>query len=156
MNRRKLISTAPAAMVLAGAAAGVAVTAVAAPMPSPILDAAREIATLNRQHEAADVPHADSAELDHIWLRIWSQEKFILAAMPTTVAEAMVILMVGAGQVYTAGDCQGAGAMADAGMLAVARATRYLAGTSGISVADFGGDLYLPADAAPLGLGRAA
>ncbi len=72
MNRRKLLSTAPAAVVLAGTAAGVAVTAVAAPMPSPILDAARKIAALNRQHEVADVPGAKATELERIWQRIWS------------------------------------------------------------------------------------
>jgi hypothetical protein len=155
VNRRELLSAGPAVMVLVGAGVGVAVSS-AAPPSSPVLDAACEIAALNRQHEAADVPHADSRELDRIWLQIWSQEKFILAATPTTVAEAMVILMVGAGQVYTAGDCEGAHAMADAGMLAVARATRYLAGTAGVSVADFGGDLYLPLLPRPACVGRAA
>jgi hypothetical protein len=153
MNRRNLLAAAPAVVVLAGAAAGPA-AAVAA--PSLILDAARQIAALNRQYDAADVPGAKSAELDRIWRQIWSLEQTILAAMPATVPEAMVILMVGAGQVYTAGDCEGAGAMADAGMSAVARAIQYVAGTSGVSMADFGGDLYLPADAAPLGVGRAA
>lgn len=50
MTRRKLLSAAPAVMVLAGVAAGVAVATAAAPLPSPILDAARRIAALNWQH----------------------------------------------------------------------------------------------------------
>jgi len=153
MNRRNLLAVAPAVVVLAGAAAGPAAAVTAS---SPILDAARQIAAFNRQYDAADVPGAKNAELDRIWRQIWSLEQTILAATPATVPEAMIIAMVGAGRVYTAGDCEGAGAMADAGMSAVARATRYLAGTSGVSLADFGGDLYLPADAAPLGVERAA
>lgn len=141
MNRRKLLSTAPAAMLLAGAAAG---GTAAPPLASPILDAARRIAVLNQQHDAADAVRAGGAELDRIWCLVQSQEAFILAATPTTVTEAMVVLMVAVGNIDTAGNSEAADAMDDAATSAAARATRCLARVTGVDVAEFGGDVYLP------------
>lgn len=151
MNRRNLLAAAPAVLIVTGAAASPA----AAVVPSPILGAARQIAALNLQHEQADVPCADGRTLDAIWEQIWAQERFILDGTPATVSEAMVILMVAAGNLDTAGNCEAAHAMATSALSATARATRYLAGTTGVDVAEFGGDLYLPAAAAPSCMGRA-
>ena len=147
MIRRTLLAAAPVAVALAGA--GVA-PAAAAPLPSPILDAARQIATLSLQHDEADVPGAGYAEMNRIWRLIGSQEKIILAATPTTVAEAMAVLMVASGNLDEQDD------LFCAAKSAAARAVRYLAGTAGVDVAEFGGDFYLPADVAPSCMGRAA
>jgi len=110
VNRRNLLAAAPAFVVLAGAAARPAAAAAAA--SSPILDAARQIATLDRQHEQADVPGADNAVLDAIWAQVWARERFILNATPATVTEAMVVLMVAAGNLDTASTFDDAGATA--------------------------------------------
>ena len=129
--------------------AGTAPAAVAA--SSPILNAARGITVLNQQHDQADVPHADGAVLDRIWRQVRLLEQTILAATPATIAEAMVILMVAAGNLDMASSCEDAGSIVNAAMDAAARATRFLASAAGVSVAEFGGDLYLPAST-----GRAA
>ena len=152
MNRRSLLSAGPAAMALAGAA----VSPAAAAASSPVLDAARQIAALNLQHEQADVPGADGAALDRIWGQVWPLEGFILAAAPATITEAMVILMVAVGSLDRAAASDGVGAITNAAMDAASRASRYLAGAAGVSVADFGGDLYLPACPEPACMGRAA
>ncbi len=156
MNRRKLLFAGPAVMVLAGAAAGVAVGSAAPPPPSPILDAAREIAVLDRQHEQADVPGADSAVLGAIWAQVWAHERFILDATPATVTEAMVVLMVATGNLDMASTFDNAGVTVRRAMHAAARTTRFLAGAAGVTVEEFGGNLYLPDSAAPSCVGRAA
>ena len=151
MNRRQMLSAGPAVMALAGAGAGVAVAAPAKSLPSPILDAARRIAALGQEHDAADVPHADGAELDRIWDLIRPQEEVVLAATPSTVAEAMVVLMIASGNLDAQDDLKGAAKSA------AARAIQCLAGLAGVDVMDFGGDLYLPPDVAPsCMMGRAA
>ncbi len=147
MNRRNLLAAAPALVGLASVGVAVAV-----PAFSPILDAGHKIAALNRQHEAADVPGADSAVLDRIWSQTWELEKIICDATPATVTEAMVVLMVAAGQLHVCTSLEGAGGTVDAAMGAVARATHCLAGIAGITAAEFGGDYYLPASS----MGRAA
>lgn len=144
MNRRKLLSAGPAAIVLAGAVAG----GVAAAAPSPILDAARQIAALDRQYEQADVPNVADGVLEAIWMQVWAHERLILDAAPTTVMEAMVVLMVAAGNLDMASACDDVGATVNRAMHAVARATRFLAGTAGVTVEEFGGNLYLPESAA--------
>ncbi len=146
MNRRNLLSAGPALMVLAGAAGAVPAS------PSPILDAGRRIADLNRQHEAADVPGAAHAILDRIWQQIWALEASILAVQPATVTEAMVVLMVAAGQLHVCTSLEGGGATVDAAMGAVARATHCLAGVGGVTAVEFGSEYYLPASS----MGRAA
>ena len=143
MNRRNLLTAGPAAMVLAGAAAGGAAAAV----PSPILDAARQIAALDRQHEQADVPGVADGVLDAIWAQVWAHERSILAATPATVTEAMVVLMVAAGNLDTASTFNDAGATVNRAMHAAARAMRFLASTAGVTVEEFGGSLYLPESA---------
>lgn len=143
MNRRNLLTAGPVVMALAGAATG---HAAAAPS-SPILNAARGIAALNQQHEQADTPHADGAALDRIWRQVRLLEQTILAATPVTIAEAMVVLMVAAGNLDMASSCEDAGSIVNAAMDAAARATRFLASAAGVTVAEFGGDLYLPASA---------
>jgi len=145
MNRRNLLAAAPAVMVLAGAAAGPA----AAAAPSSLLGAARQMAVLDRQHEQADVPGADNAVLDAIWEQVWARERFILDATPATVTEAMVVLMVAAGNLDMASTFDDAGATVNRAMHAAARATRFLAGAAGVTVEEFGGNLYLPSSAAP-------
>ncbi len=139
MSRRTLLTAGPAAMALAGTAAVAALGAI-----SPILDAARQIAALNRQHERVDVPGADDAVLCAIWAQVWAHEGFILGATPATVTEAMVVLMVAAGNLDTASTFDDAGATVNRAMRAVSRATRFLAGMEGVTVEEFGGDLYLP------------
>lgn len=146
MNRRNLLSAGPALMVLAGVAGAVPAAS------SPILNAGRRIADLNRQHEAADVPGAAHATLDRIWQQIWALERSILAAQPATVTEAMVVLMVAAGQLHVCTSLEGADGMVDAAMLAAARATHCLACAGGVTAAEFGGEYYLPASST----GRAA
>lgn len=102
------------------------------------------------------MPHAADAEPDRIWRLRWAQKQSVLAATPTTVVEDMVILMTAAGNRDTAGNREAAHAIIDATISATARATRYLAGTAGVSVAEFGGDLYLPAGTTPSCMERAA
>ena len=143
MNRRTVLAAAPVAVVLVGA--GVAPSA-AAPLPSPILDAARRIAALSREYEIADVPRASAADLDRILRLIRLQECFILDATPATNAEAMAIMMVAAGKLDEQDD------LFCAARSAVARATWCLAGIAGVDVMEFGGDFYLP----PSYAGRAA
>ena len=150
MNRRKLLTAGPAAVVLGGtAAAGIASPAV----PSSILDAGRRIAALDKLHEVADVPHGDGAELARISLLIFEQERFIIAATPATATEALVVLMVAAGHVATAGESDEGHKEIVAGMAAAARASHCLAVALGVTVAEFGGGYYLPA---PPTVGRAA
>ncbi len=144
MSRRSLLTAGPAAMVLASTTA-VATSRVS----SPILDAARQIAALNRQHEQVDVPGGDAAVLCAIWVQVWAHEQFILDATPATVTEAMVVLMVAAGNLDTASTFDDAGATVNRAMRAAARATRFLAGAEGVTVEEFGGSLYLPDSGAP-------
>jgi len=144
MSRRSLLIAGPAAMVLAGTAA-----VAASRVSSPLLDAARQIAALNRQHERVDVPGGDAAVLCAIWAQVWAHEQFILDATPATVIEAMVVLMVAAGNLDTASTFDDAGATVNRAMHAAARATRFLAGAEGVTVEEFGGDLYLPDSGAP-------
>ena len=134
-------------MLLAGTAASQAT--VAAPS-SPILDAGRRIAALNLLHEQVDVPGADSAVLDVIWAQVWTHERTILDATPATVTEAMVVLMVAAGNLDMASCSDDTGDMVNRAMHAVDRATRFLASTAGVTVEEFGGGFYLPENAAPL------
>ena len=143
MIRRTLLAAAPVAVVLVGA--GIA-PATATPLPSPILDAARRIAALSQEFEEADVPGAGSAETDRIGRLIVSQEEVIFAATPTTVAEAMVVLMVAAGSLDATDPLE------DVARSAVARATWCLAGIAGVDVMKLGGEFYLP----PSYAGRAA
>ena len=145
MNRRNLLAAVPSAVVLAGA--GVAPAAAA---PSPILDAARRIAKLSQQYDEADVPGAGSAEMNRIWRLIGLQEGVVLAATPTTVAEAMAVLMVASGNLDEQDD------LFCAAKSAAARAIRYLAGAAGVDVAEVGGDFYLPPPPSPSYAGRAA
>ena len=152
MNRRNLLAAAPAVVLMTGTASGQA--AVAA--PSPILDAARQIAALDRQHDKADVPGVNGAVLDVIWTQVWAHERFILDAMPATVTEAMVVLMVAAGNLDMASSSDDTGDMVNRAMHAAARAMRFLAGTTGVTVEEFGGSLYLPEGARSTGMGRAA
>jgi len=153
MNRRNLLAAVPAVVVLAGAATGPAAAVAAS---SPILTAARKIAALDRQHEQADVPGGDDAVLDAIWEQVWARERFILDATPATVTEAMVVLMVAAGNLDMASTFDDAGATVNRAMRAAARATRFLAGAAGVTVEEFGGNLYLPDSSAPSCAGRAA
>ena len=152
MNRRRLLLAAPAAVVLAGA--GVAPAAAAA--PSPILDAARQLAVLDRQHEAADVLNPDHAALDAIWERVRAQERIILDAAPMTILEAAVIVMVAAGNLDEATCLDVTGATVDRATHAAARAVQFLAGTAGVAIKDFGGGIYLPDSSNPASMGRAA
>ncbi len=151
MNRRNMLAAAPAAMVLVGTAVSPAATA-----PSPILNAGRRIAALNRQYEQADVAGAAFAEIDIIWAQVWTHERVILDATPATVADAMVVLMVAAGNLDAASGSDDTGAMVNRAMHAVDRATRFLAGTTGVTVEEFGGGFYLPESAAPSCAERAA
>ncbi len=144
MSRRQLLAAAPVAVLLAGTAAGQAAVAAS----SPILDAGRRIAALNRQYEQADVVGADGAELDVIWAQTWAHERVILDATPATVAEAMVVLMVAAGNLDMASASNDAGDVVNRAMRAVDRATRFLAGTAGVTAEEFGGGFYLPENAA--------
>lgn len=148
MNRRNLLSAGPALMILAG-------TDIANSVPvasSPILDAGRRIADLNQQHEAADVPGAPGATLDGIWQQIWALEWSILAAQPATGMEAMVVLMVAAGELHVCTNSESVDDRINAAMLAATRAIHCLARTHGGTAAEFGSDYYLPASSA----GRAA
>ena len=144
MSRRTLLTAGPAAMILAGSAAVAASGA-----SSPLLNAARQIAALNRQHEQVDVPGGDAAVLCVIWAQVWAYEQFILDATPATVTEAMVVLMVAAGNLDTASTFDDAGTTVNMAMRAASRATRFLAGAEGVTVEEFGGDLYLPDSGAP-------
>ena len=144
MNCRVLLSAGSAAMVLASTTADVAIGAPT--LSSPILDAARRIAALSQEFEEADVPGAGSAETDRIGRLIVSQEEVIFAATPTTVAEAMVVLMVAAGSLDATDPLE------DVARSAVARATWCLAGIAGVDVMELGGEFYLP----PSYAGRAA
>lgn len=149
MMRRNLLAAAPAVLMVTASPATATVN-------SPILDAARQIAALNLQHERADVPHADWRTLDAIWEQIWAHERVILDATPATVTEAMVIMMVAAGNLDMASTFDDAGATVNRAMHAAARATRFLAGTAGVTVEEFGGSAYLPAIARSTGMGMTA
>ena len=151
MTRRSLLAAVPAAVVLGGA--GVAPAAAAS---SPILDAARQLAVLDRQYEAAGVSGADDAALDAIWKQVWVQEGLLLDATPATILEAAVVVMVAAGNLDTATALDTSGATVDRAMHAADRAVRFLAGTAGVAVEDIGGGLYLPDSAGPVSLERAA
>ena len=152
MNRRNLLAAIPAAVVLAGAGPALA----AAVAPSPILDAARQLAVLDREHEATDVPGAADAALDAIWERVRAQERIILDATPATVLEATVMLMVAAGNLDMATCLDVTGATVDRATHAAARAVQFLAGTAGVAIKDFGGGIYLPDSSNPASMGRAA
>jgi len=151
MNRRNMLAAAPAAMVLVGTAVSPAATA-----PSPILNAGHRIAALNRQYEQADIAGAAFAELDVIWAQVWTHERVILDATPATVTDAMVVLMVAAGNLDAASGSDDTGAMVNRAMRAVDRATRFLAGAAGVTPEEFGGGFYLPESAAPSCAERAA
>jgi formylglycine-generating enzyme required for sulfatase activity len=140
MNRRDLLAAAPAVVALVGGSA----SPTAAAASSPILDAGRQIAALGRQYDKADVPGANMAALDATWARVWAHERTILDATPATVTEAMVVLMVAAGNLDMASSSDDTGDMVNRAMHAVDRATRFLAGTAGVTVEEFGGSLYLP------------
>lgn len=142
MNRRNFLAAAPAVVSLPSAVAGAGVTS------SPVLDAGRHIAALNLRHEQADVPHADGRVLDAIWAQIWADEKFIIAATPTTLSEAMVILMVAANNLDTATASENTGDWVDEAMQAAGRVARFMASTAGVRVEEFGGSLLLPEGAA--------
>ena len=150
MNRRNLLAAVPAAVVLGGA--GVAPAAA----PSPILDAARQLAVLDRQYEAAGASGADDAALDAIWKQVWVQEGLLLDATTATILEAAVVVMVAAGNLDTATALDTSGATVDRAMHAADRAVRFLAGTAGVAAEDIGGGLYLPDSGGPASLGRTA
>ncbi len=152
MMRRTLLTAAPAVAVLASA--GVAPAAAAA--PSPILDAARQIAALGREYDAADVAGADGRELDAIWRQVWAHEATILGATPATVLEATAVLLVAAGNLDRGACSDDNAAIVDRAMHATARATRFLAGTAGATLDDIGGGLYLPDSAGFIDIARAA
>lgn len=140
MNRRQLLAAAPVAVLLAGTAAGQA--AAAAPS-SPILDAGRQIAALNRQYDQADVAGADGAELDGIWAQTWAHERTILDATPSTTTEAMVVMMIAAGNLDTGSASDDAGDMVARAMHAAERAIRFLASAEGVTPEEFGAGFYL-------------
>ena len=150
MNRRNLLAAGSAAMALAGTGATVA-TQVAA--PSPILDAGRRIADLDRQHDAADVPGGDQVELDRISRLIVGHERFIIAATPATATEALVVLMVAVGHIGSAGESDEGHEEILVGMAAAARAAHCLAGAFGMTMPEFGSNYFLPA---VVSTGRAA
>ena len=151
MIRRDLLTILPSAAL---ALSGVAPAAAAA--SSPILDAARQLAVLDRQYEAAGASGADDAALDAIWKQVWVQEGLLLDATPATILEAAVVVMVAAGNLDTATALDTSGATVDRAMHAADRAVRFLAGTAGVAVEDIGGGLYLPDSAGPVSLERAA
>ena len=153
MMRRNLLTAAPAVAVLAAAAIAPAAAAAA---PSPILDAAHQIAALGREYDKADVAGADWQMLDVIWQKVWAHERVILAAMPATVLEATVIVMVAAGKLDLASGNDDNGEMVNRAMHATARATRFLAGTAGVAIEDIGGGVYLPESDGAASMGRAA
>ena len=153
MSRRQLLVAAPAAMLLADAAVDQAAGVAAS---SPILDAGRRIAALNRQYDQADVAGADGAELDVIWAQTWGHERTILDATPSTITEAMVVLMIAAGNLDMASCSDDTGDTVNRAMHAVDRATRFLAQTQGVTAEEFGGGFYLPESAAPSHAGRVA
>ena len=152
MMRRNLLAAAPAVAALASVAAGPA----AATAPSPILDAARQIAALGRQYDKADVPGADWRALDTIWMQVWAHERVILDATPATILEATVVVMVAAGNLDTGSASDDAGEMVNRAMRATARAIRFLAGAVGVAIEDIGGVVYLPDSASSASMGRAA
>ena len=152
MMRRNLLTAAPAVAVLAGAA----IAPAAAAAPSPILDAARQIAALGREYDEADVADADGQVLDAIWTQVWAHERTILAATPATVLEATAVLLVATGNLDRGACSDDNAAIVDRAMHAAARATRFLAGSAGVTVEDIGGTFYLPNSAGSASMGRAA
>lgn len=142
MSRRSLLIAGPAALALAATAPAVVAS-------SPILDAGRRIAALNRQYEQTDVAGAAFAELDVIWAQVWTHERTILDATPATITEAMVIVMIAAGNLDAASGCDDTGDMVNRAMHAVDRATRFLAGAAGVTVEEFGAGFYLPESVIP-------
>ena len=152
MMRRNLLAAAPAVAALASVAASPA----AAAAPSPILDAARQIAALGQQYDKADVPGADWRALDAIWMQVWAHERTILAAAPATILEATVVVMVAAGNLDTASASNNSGVTVDRAMHATARATRFLASMAGATVEEIGGGFYLPEGGRSTSIGRAA
>ena len=143
MNRRKLLAAGPVAMMAASTVG--ATVAIQGATSSPILDAGRRIGALDRQHEHADVPNGDEAELARISFLITELERFIIAATPVTPTEALVVLMVAAGHVCTAGESDEGHKEIMAGMTAAVQACHCLADALGVTVAEFGGGYYLPA-----------
>ena len=152
MKRRSLLTAAPAVAVLAGAA----IAPAAAASPSAILDAAHQIAALGREYDKADMVGVDWQTLDVIWQKVWAHERVILDATPVTVLEATVIVMVAAGKLDLASGNDDNGEMVNRATRATARATRFLAGTAGVTVEDIGGGVYLPESDGAASMGRAA
>ncbi len=149
MNRRELLTaSAPAVLALSGAAS-------VAPS-SPILDAGRQIAALNRQYDQADVAGADRWAVEAIWAQTWAHERTILDATPSTITEAMVVMMIAAGNLDTDSASDDAGDMATMAMHAAERAIRFLAKTQGVTAEEFGAGFYLVDRVAPSCVGRVA
>ena len=152
MNRRQLLAAAPAAVLLAGTVADQP----AAAASSPILDAGRRIAALNRQYDQADVSGSDWWTVEAIWAQTWAHERTILDATPSTIMEAMVVMMIAAGNLDTGSASNGAGDMVDRAMHAAERAIRFLAQTQGVTPEEFGAGFYLLERAAPSHEGKVA
>ena len=153
MKRRNLLAAAPVAVLLAGTAASQA--AAAAPS-SPILDAGRRIAALNRQYDQADVAGADRWAVEAIWAQTWAHERTILDATPSTITEAMVVMTIAAGNLDTGSASDDAGDMVARAMHAAERAIRFLASADGVTPEEFGAGFYLLERAAPSCAGRVA
>lgn len=114
--------------------------------PSPILDAARRLADLTRQYAAAGY---DNTAAGLLLEAIMPLEEQIVAATPSTQAEALVVLMVAASVISIGNDINDAEPMVERGELAVRRATTFLAGAHGVDLAAFGSATYLPPSLVP-------
>ncbi len=152
MNRRKLLSAGPAATILAGT-----VAAGQGGASTPILDAGRQLGALDALYDAADVLHGNSDQTAGITDEMERLGQFVIAGTPTTPTEALIVLMVAAGCLGTAPGSATMNEEIQAAMLAAARASHCLAGAFGVTVADFGGNYFLPDLPAPFRTaGRAA
>jgi hypothetical protein len=129
---------------------------VAGAASSLILDAGRRIAALNRQYDQADVAGSDWSTVEAIWMQTWAHERTILDAIPSTITEAMVVMMIAAGNLNTASASDDAGDMVAMAMHAAERAIRFLASAEGVTPEEFGAGFYLLERAAPSCAGRVA
>ncbi len=112
--------------------------------PSPILEAGRQIAALDAQHDAGDVPNADHEVQDGLNRQIEALGQSILDTAPATLAEAAVVLMVAAGDIGCALHMDSPVSSADVALRSLRRAVRFLAEQAAVPLPSVGATFYMP------------
>ena len=137
-----------AATLAMAPAATLAAPSPAAPTASPIMQAMRRLAELDRQtivvDKAAIASGVDAkAEMDRLYDRIDAIRLEVLAASPTSMPEAVLILMMAVWEIDGGTAFEDALDMVDRGNAAANRCCRFLANHADIDLAEFGGERIL-------------